>query len=107
MIAVLGGCSVVRSQQADEAQTKMIGISKEKLLACMGPPKNRMTQGATEVWSYGSGGSVNDNGRIKYCSINFVMSQGRVSQVSYSGPSGDLIAPHEECAFALQNCLSD
>jgi hypothetical protein len=32
-----------------------VGLSKEQVLACMGPPANRMAEGATEVWSYNSG----------------------------------------------------
>jgi hypothetical protein len=34
---------------------KMIGFSKERVLACMGPPTKQATVGATEVWSYESG----------------------------------------------------
>lgn len=33
----------------------MVGLSKEQLLACMGPPGQKMAEGATEVWSYNSG----------------------------------------------------
>lgn len=120
----LGGCAVQRSQQADDAQTKMVGMTKERVHACMGPPTNRMTEGATEVWSYGSGdgrvdtagavgayGSYSASSRSHYCAINFVMSQGAVRQVNYSGPSGGsgllggIIASHEQCSYAVQNCL--
>jgi hypothetical protein len=37
------------------AQTTMIGMNKEDVLACMGPPANKAAEGATEVWSYPSG----------------------------------------------------
>jgi hypothetical protein len=52
---LLASCSFQRAQVAADAQTAMVGLSKEQVLACMGPPANRMTEGATEVWSYNSG----------------------------------------------------
>ena len=31
-------------------------MTKEQVLACMGPPASRMAEGSTAVWSYPSGG---------------------------------------------------
>ena len=36
----------------------MIGMTKERVLACMGPPAQQATVGETEVWSYPSGGDT-------------------------------------------------
>ena len=33
----------------------MVGLSKEQVLGCMGPPANKAAEGQTEVWSYASG----------------------------------------------------
>jgi len=33
----------------------MVGLSREQVLQCMGPPGNKMAEGASEVWSYESG----------------------------------------------------
>jgi hypothetical protein len=52
---VVAGCAVQRAMVAQDAQGKLVGLSKEQVLACMGPPANRMAEGATEVWSYASG----------------------------------------------------
>lgn len=51
----ISGCAVERAQVAQDAQNKMIGMSKEQLLACMGPPMQKATEGVTEVWAYNSG----------------------------------------------------
>lgn len=51
----LCGCAVQRAVIANQAQDKMIGLSKEQVLACMGPPVTKAAEGATEVWSYNSG----------------------------------------------------
>src|SRR5438094_3484461 len=53
--SVLGGCAVQRAVVAHSAQEKMVGLSKEQILACMGPPGQKMVEGSTEVWSYNSG----------------------------------------------------
>jgi hypothetical protein len=135
--SVLAACSIQRAQVAGTAQHDMLGLTKEQVLACMGPPVNKASEGATEVWSYNSGndqrlvntfGQSFTNGSVygnqgfasgtastlhsgfgvssrRYCTVNVVMSAGRVSRVNYSGPTGGLLTAGEQCAFAVQNCV--
>jgi hypothetical protein len=139
MLAVpfVAGCALQRSQLAQDAQTKMVGMSKEQVLQCMGPPTQRMAEGASEVWSYNSGdgrttvyssgqarttatavstgpmvtGSASTTasgvavGTRRYCTVNFLMGEGRVKRVNYVGPTGGLLTAGEQCAFAVQNCV--
>ena len=43
----------------------MVGMSKEQILACMGPPANKAAEGQTEVWGYNSGdGTVIASGSV-------------------------------------------
>jgi outer membrane protein assembly factor BamE (lipoprotein component of BamABCDE complex) len=114
---LLASCSFQRAQVAADAQTAMVGMSKEQVLACMGPPVNKAAEGATEVWSYASGNGRTDvdvaGGRgwasgtetKRFCTVNVTMASGRVSRINYVGPSGGLLTPGEQCAFALSNCL--
>lgn len=53
--AILCGCAVQRAEKARNAKLAMIGMSKEDVLACAGPPAQKDAEGATEVWSYQSG----------------------------------------------------
>jgi hypothetical protein len=129
----VGACSIQRAQVAGAAQHDMVGLTKEQVLACMGPPANKASEGATEVWSYDSGnghtqvstfGQSYTNASLyggsgfastlnsgfgvstrRYCTVNVVMSDGRVSRVNYSGPTGGLLTAGEQCAFAVQNCV--
>jgi outer membrane protein assembly factor BamE (lipoprotein component of BamABCDE complex) len=113
----LAACAIQRAQVANDAQSQMIGLTKEQVLACMGPPVNKATEGTTEVWSYASGNGQTDvalaGGRgwasgsssQKYCTVNVTMAGGRVSRLNYVGPTGGLLTPGEQCAFALQNCV--
>jgi hypothetical protein len=60
MLAILAaglvaGCAVQRAIVANETREKMVGLSREQVLACMGPPANKAAAGSTEVWSYNSG----------------------------------------------------
>lgn len=138
---VVSGCAVQRAVVAQGAQEKMVGMSREQLLTCMGPPATKAAEGATEVWSYGSGndrtttigtGYAQTNGSIsgerrgnqfsatgeatttslatvnssrRYCTVNVVMTDGRVSRLSYAGPTGGILTGGEQCAFAIQNCV--
>ncbi len=137
LAAVGTGCSLQRAQVANEAQSKMIGLSKEQVLACMGAPQGKAAEGATEVWSYGSGdgktivntfGGSTTNASVtggpnyasgsatttgsgfgvatqRGCTVQVVMSEGRVSRVNYAGPTGGLLTKGEQCAYAVENCV--
>jgi outer membrane protein assembly factor BamE (lipoprotein component of BamABCDE complex) len=112
----LAACAIQRAQIASDAQTTMVGMTKEQVLACMGPPVIKATEGGTEVGSYASGDGTTDTfvsgGRgwlsgsssQKYCTVNVTMVAGRVNRLNYVGPTGGLLTPGEQCAFALQNC---
>jgi hypothetical protein len=136
VMLLLTGCSIERAVVARNAQDKMVGLSKEQVLACMGPPIQKAAEGSTEVWSYNSGNDhttaigtsfgsaqasatggpgyayANSSGQStsiatssrRYCTVNIVMADNRVSQVNYSGPTGGLLTAGEQCAFAVQNC---
>jgi hypothetical protein len=99
------GCSLERAQIANEAPNKMIGLSTEQVLACMGAPTKQAATGATEVWSYDSGNSAAGINSVRNCTVNVVMTAGRVSSVNYVGDTGGLITQGEQCAFAVQNCV--
>jgi hypothetical protein len=113
----LAGCAIQRAQTAATAQNQMIGLSKEQVLTCMGPPMNKAAEGSTEVWSYGSGngrtdvamaggrGWVSGSASERFCTVNVTMASGLVSRINYVGPTGGLLTPGEQCAFALQNCV--
>jgi hypothetical protein len=129
----LSGCSVQRAIVANDAQQKMVGLTREEVLACMGPPAAKMGEGSTEVWSYGSGngrtttvasattetqanvmggtGTATSSGfgtattTRRSCTVNVNMVDGRVSRVNYVGATGGLLTPGEQCAFAIQNCV--
>jgi hypothetical protein len=55
LAVALGGCAIQRAQVAQDARAQMVGLSKEQVLGCMGPPGNKAAEGQTEVWSYASG----------------------------------------------------
>jgi outer membrane protein assembly factor BamE (lipoprotein component of BamABCDE complex) len=115
---LVAGCAIQRAQTAATAQGQMIGMSKEQVLACMGPPMNKAAEGATEVWSYASGNGRTDvamaggdgwasgSSSKRFCTVNVTMSSGRISRINYVGPTGGLLTPGEQCAFALQNCVA-
>jgi hypothetical protein len=131
------GCAIQRAQVAKDAQSNMIGLTKGEVLACMGPPIQKVAEQGTEVWAYGSGdgrvtvstfASANGSAQVtggpgyahvtgssfgsstgvasrRFCAINVVMQNDRVSKVNYSGPTGGLVTEGEQCAYAVKNCV--
>jgi outer membrane protein assembly factor BamE (lipoprotein component of BamABCDE complex) len=85
-------------QTAQQPQSQLVGMTKEGVLNCVGTPLQKAMEGQSEVWSYASG---NDH----RCTVNVVLVFGRVSQVNYSGPTGERLPNGDQCAFAVQDCV--
>ena len=125
------GCSVVdviraaldprvaRAQVAEAAQTEMIGMSAKQVLACMGPPVSQASAGNTDAWSYYSSSNV-AVGTVQpvlpgqaatvtasqgYCTTTVTMTNGRVSQLSYQGYTGGILARNQQCGYAVARCV--
>ncbi len=123
-IISLSACGHLRRDDvASAAKTRMIGLSKEDVLACMGPPKKKSSEGTTDVWQYFSsdGQSTQDWGTFKpkgysyglsrgsyiknHCTVNVVMKDGFVKAVNYLGPSGTLLfTDKDQCGYAVAAC---
>lgn len=102
------GCAMERAQIAQNAQVRMVGFTKERILACMGPPMNKAAEGATESWSYASTPTINmdrGSGSTRYCNVTILMTGGIVSSVRYQGPTGGLISEGEQCAYLVNACV--
>jgi hypothetical protein len=92
--ACVADCGAERAQIANYAQNKMVGLSKEQVLACMRPPASKATEGVTEVWSYPSGNST----------ANVTMMDGKVKRINYVDPTGSQLSQNEQCFFTVANC---
>jgi hypothetical protein len=122
---LIGGCSVQRALQAQDAKKQLVGMTGEKIFTCMGPPHSRSAMGAVEVWQYNSGngqvdvtGSTTGNmigqtalvsrtatASTRFCTVNLAMKDGAVQSVNYTGPTGGALTEGEQCAFAVRACL--
>lgn len=49
------------------------------------------------------GGTADDSSR--FCNINVVFTDGQVSVVKCTGPTGDLLTQGEQCAYAVDACV--
>ncbi len=124
LLVAISGCKFARMQIASQAKVEMTGMTSEEVLSCMGIPAAKASEGATEVWTYPSGGDSVTFGtgtayagaqtaygtllsqtQRRYCIVNVVMKDGRVERVNYSGRTGGLITKGEQCAFAVENCV--
>ena len=92
--ACVADCAADRAQIANYAQNKVVGLTKEAVLACMGTPASKATEGATEVWSYPSGN----------CTVNVAMMDGKVKRMNYVGPTGGQLSQNEQCFYTVANC---
>jgi len=112
-----------RAETAKRAQTELIGMSKKDLFLCAGIPIRQERVEDLEFLSYSSGGDIDGVGvaaatssstgvgfssrKRRYCDITFVLKDGKVTKVNYSGRTGGLITKDEQCAFIVEKCLSN
>jgi hypothetical protein len=114
----LEGCEPLETDQV--AQQSMIGLKARDIRACLGPPASRAPAGqATEIWTYADGEMrgygpqwailLNTNlppfGRPGTCEVKLVMTNARVSQVSYAGGDGEPLPLGQECLFPVEACV--
>src|SRR5450755_3503807 len=66
LVVMLSACAFGRSDDAQFAKKHMIGLSKEQVLICMGPPDKRTKVDATEVWQYKSSDGSHSNSGTSY-----------------------------------------
>lgn len=43
--------------------------------------------------------------RSRACTVNVVLTDAKVSRVSYSGPTGGVLTKGEQCAYAVESCM--
>jgi hypothetical protein len=95
------------------AQSSMIGLSRHEIRACMGEPVRRRSVGATDIWWFASG-TVWTEGegfatfgyqRHSLCDVEIVLTNGKVSQVTYTGPDLDPLDLGERCYFDVGRCV--
>jgi outer membrane protein assembly factor BamE (lipoprotein component of BamABCDE complex) len=124
---VLANCmdgTLHRDALAAKAKRQMVGMSKEEVLACMGPPKKKAAEGTTEVWSY----QVSDRSQTntdnikmnsfytvkptthfkKFCIVNVVMKEGVVKKINYLGPAATTpFNENDQCGYAVAACVEN
>lgn len=130
LLSLLSGCAMQRAADAQTAQKMMVGMDKEKVFTCMGIPKKKATEGKTEIWAYESGdrritrnkqrvssskdfansfaaslGFEDEVRTARFCTVQVVMTDGKVSTIHYNGPTGGFLTEDEQCAYAVRNCL--
>ena len=110
LIHAVAACSSFgRADLANRAQTELVGLSTEQLLACAGAPDRRAMSGETEVLTYGvrtqTQASKDHPGSTRFCEATFVIRDGRVSKVSYRGKTGGWLTSGEQCGYVVQNCV--
>ena len=124
LLIALSGCSPFqRADDAAAAKTRMVGLSREEILSCMGIPKKKAQEGSTEVWSYLSTNNRGDSScdifkttgyahnsgthDRSFCTVNVVMKDGVVKAVRYNGPTSSVFyTKDDQCGFAVENCVS-
>ena len=95
------------------AQARMIGLSRHEIRACMGEPIRRRSVGATSIWWFasdtvrieGEGFATFGYKRHSLCDVEIVLTNGKVSQVTYTGPDTDPLDLGERCDFDVGRCV--
>ena len=110
---MLSGCGPTvfgRSSIAEDAQTQMLGLSKQDVLSCAGMPNRTMRSEGVEylLYSHREQHSDDDGGTYtRNCEVTIALDRGRVSKVSYRGRTGGWISKDAACYFVVKDCVVD
>jgi hypothetical protein len=133
---LVAGCASQQADQAAFAQKALVGMPKERLLACAGAPDKMATADATEYYTYTSQRLVstpNLRGSFGYgygrrwspffgyyglgyddgpdiqsqdCKATFIIKNGAVQGIVYGSDSDGPSARLSQCYRIVENCLS-
>ena len=125
LLFLASGCANSKFQRAEtarRAQTEMIGMSKKDLFLCAGVPMRQERVEDLEFLTYSGGGDSVGVGvatttssstavgvstrQHRYCEVTFILKDGKVMKINYSGRTGGFATKGEQCAFVVENCLS-
>lgn len=100
--ALLTGC--VSAPSTEELNPKLVGMSKQQLLSCMGPPNRSATEQNMEFLTYS-----HRNFYDKYtyqCDANFILTDGRVTRLNVTGDApGTLDVTSGVCRALVAKCV--
>lgn len=118
VLSLLAACGPIQSTRVKDQINAMLGLSKEQVLSCMGPPGTRASEGATEVWSYSTFGGTTTSAALTgnqfgtfgsattsqdSCIVNLTMRDGVVAAANYRS-QGRPLAPSLPCYPVLFAC---
>jgi len=115
----LAGCEGQRPEIDQIAQSSLIGLSKNKILSCLGSPTHRERVGLEEIWNFSIGHTRTVGGPLAWglndaaspfapsqqCNVNIVIDSYGVSQVSYSLSDGHKLPLGQQCIYEISPCV--
>lgn len=105
---LLQGCALVQNQQANDAESVLIGRRREEIMACAGVPNQDRTAGDKEIATYFVAARHLASGIIlgqPRCIVTIEFKARRVSSVTYALADPGILAPLESCAEIVAGCL--
>lgn len=91
---LFAGCSV---EFIDDPREAMIGMTQDRVIACIGLPPSRSVNGSTEIWRYDAATSD-----ARRCTVQIAIKSKLVSKVQYL-VTGDP-QQQELCFVAIAAC---
>ena len=121
----LSACEGQRPEVDQIAQSSLIGLSKKKILACLGPTTQRTPVGLEEIWTYrighrhvagiqlailrdttGHDSNASPLAESAACDVHIVIDGYGVSRVYYSRADGGDLPLGEECHYEIHPCVA-
>ena len=103
LVCAIGLFGCASAPNTEDLNTNVVGMSKQELLSCMGPPSRSAQDGNMEFLTY-SHRSYYDKYTYE-CEARFVLTNGRISKLNVTGdPPGTLDVSSGVCRSLVAKC---
>ena len=116
---LVAGCDTIDSHTARNAQTELVGLSRQQLYSCAGVPNRTMSVSHMEYDTYdyqpytagGLSATLPLIGGISFgasgnCHATAKLQNDLVTEIDYAGDTGSLLGHVANCASIVSHCLN-
>ncbi len=101
LLLTINGCVFHRENILQDAEYRLLGKTKDELLACAGEPSSKRSREGKDNWVYTNGKPRTEPDS---CKLTFIFVDGKVSKFDFVGDLTGLKSSANTCYQVVRDC---